>query len=218
MKGLILKDLYTLKPLLKAVAFFFVFFGIIGFLGKDAAYLNSSSSIICVLLCSWGVNCFSYDEYYHWDRFSVTLPCSRACIVLARYLIFLLLALAGLVFSLAFSFGITLVLSLPFSWGEFIASALGSLFMGLFLVSVMGPFAYRVSADKLRYVIFVVVLVPTLLLLLLYQLLRGPALNAIADWANRNLALVGVGVAAFSVLLFLGSLALSIRIFSQKEY
>lgn len=218
MKGLILKDLYTLKPLLKAVAFFFVFFGAIGFLGKDASYLNSSSSVICVLLCSWGVNCFSYDEYYHWDRFSVTLPCSRAQIVLARYLIFLLLALSGLVFSLIFSFGFTLVLSWPFSWGEFIATALGSLFMGLFLVSILGPFAYRVSADKLRYVLFVVILIPTLALLVLYQLVRGPVLDAIVDWADRNLALVGVGTAVFSVLLYLGSLALSVRIFSQKEF
>lgn len=95
MRGLILKDLLSLKGTLMILAVFVAFYAIIGFVGDNSSMVTGVLAIVIMMLPA---NSISYDEFYHWDRLVLTMPVSRKMVVQSKYLLCFLLAGFVLVF------------------------------------------------------------------------------------------------------------------------
>ena len=100
MKGLLLKEYYSMRPYLKKqVAVLFVFFIVFSvFSGSLVTLMPMILFFIGNLLLS----SFSLDEQAHWNSYALTLPVSPQNIIASKYILFL-----GSLF-ISFSFGTTI--------------------------------------------------------------------------------------------------------------
>ncbi len=89
MKGLLLKEFYSLIGLRNGL---FILLVIVAFSGwnemSDFVY-----TYIPMVLMMLAISSFSYDEYYHWDSYALTMPLDRKTLVQGKYVFVLLLFL-----------------------------------------------------------------------------------------------------------------------------
>lgn len=202
MKGLLRKDLYM------AAAYFRVFlvllgvFLVVGFFAKEAStFIVIYPMIIGMML---PVSLLSYDERFRWNRSCDAMPCSRAQVVSAKYLLTLISVL--LIFALTM-LGQCLRLGPDGRLDEL--AALAPLLLGLGLVgpALLLPIIFRLGVEKGRLAYFVAVGVVV----------------AVGVGVGRELdpaAPVSVPLAlpiAGSFLLFGLSWLLSIRLYEKRE-
>lgn len=93
MKGLLLKDFYIIRSGLLILLLTFVF------IGAGMSFVISSwvlLVIFTVTLSFQSAVTVQTDKSSQWDRFSVTLPVSRKQTISSKYVMYLLLSLAGL--------------------------------------------------------------------------------------------------------------------------
>ena len=204
MTGLILKDLLYLKRtgriLLALAAFYLVVFLTTS---SENAASGLLSGIVVMLTVILSVNAFAYDELAKWRLYEGSLPVSKNKIVLARYLLALIfsagLTLLSLLLELFSGLTPEAAMILWVSWGA-----------ALLLCAVLFPAVYKFGTQKARFLLIVIVLLPTLGLALLRQM-NLPALNEAA--LERWLPLFPLLAAAAYLLSFW----LSCRIFRKKE-
>ena len=204
MTGLILKDLLYLKRtgriLLALAAFYLVVFLTTS---SENAASGLLSGIVVMLTVILSVNAFAYDELAKWRLYEGSLPVSKNKIVLARYLLALIfsagLTLLSLLLELFSGLTPEAAMILWVSWGA-----------ALLLCAVLFPAVYKFGTQKARFLLIVIVLLPTLGLALLRQM-NLPALNEAA--LERWLPLFPLLAAA----AYLFSFWLSCRIFRKKE-
>lgn len=92
MKGLLIKDFYVIRDSLFTLLVIFIAIGV------GLAFLISPFVLItiaAITLSMQTVTTIQNDKSTQWDRFSATLPISRAQIVESKYLIYLLLSMTG---------------------------------------------------------------------------------------------------------------------------
>lgn len=100
MKGLLRKELLALKSTFSILVIFVLVYAIIGVMGDNSSMV---SGVLAVILMMLPANSISYDEFYHWDKYALTMPISRQKIVQSKYLLCFLL------------FGLFLVVGVTFS-------------------------------------------------------------------------------------------------------
>ena len=96
MKGFIIKDLLNLKKSFQTMIFLFAAFLIFSISMKTPTYL---ASMITLMLTMTSVSSFTYDDYSKWEKFGRSLPVTKKQIVLSKYLLTLIMALAGSIIS-----------------------------------------------------------------------------------------------------------------------
>ena len=82
MKGLILNDLLSIRRMLKTLAGIFLIFMVAWAVGGQPA---TGAMMLCIMGASYILNLFSYDEFYHWEKYLRVLPVSTKQVVLSRY-------------------------------------------------------------------------------------------------------------------------------------
>lgn len=101
MKGLLRKDILSLKGTFAILAVFMLVYAAIGVVGNNGSMLTAVLAIVIMMLPA---NSISYDEFYHWDRYVLTMPVSRKMVVQSKYVLCFLLVgfmlVVGTVFSL----------------------------------------------------------------------------------------------------------------------
>ena len=100
MKGLLRKDLYMMKNTFGTLVAFMLVYAVIGYYGANASMLSAILAIIIMMLPA---NSISYDEFYHWDRYVLTMPVSRRMVVQSKYVLCLLLVLFAMLVGILFS-------------------------------------------------------------------------------------------------------------------
>lgn len=93
MTGLLKKEFFQLKRLLRSLMMLFLFFIVYTFLVKDIGWITFVPAIIIVNTC---LSMFTYDRYSRWDCFVRCLPVSKKTIVTARYAAMLLISLGAM--------------------------------------------------------------------------------------------------------------------------
>lgn len=88
MKGLLRKELLALKSTFSILVIFVLVYAIIGVMGDNSSMV---SGVLAVILMMLPANSISYDEFYHWDKYALTMPISRQKIVQSKYLLCFLL-------------------------------------------------------------------------------------------------------------------------------
>lgn len=160
MKGLILKDLITLKSYGKSLLMIFLLFLVLGL--SSGSPLSGAMMVMPISIMAAYVT-FSYDKLSNWDCYANTMPLKRKDIVLARYAVTLILCLLFFIASL-FSYLFSAVIMHDFSELNLILPTYCVL-MGIImiLVSLILVLNYKVGPDKSRLALILIFIIPSIL-------------------------------------------------------
>lgn len=141
MGGLLRKDLLLLRDIGKQFAFIFIFFAVCDFFSIGQFGFCRSFGMVAVLITS--INLISYDEYYHWDKYSFALPVSKHQLVQTKYI--MLLGLTTFVFVLVFILELFLEEN---GWQAALLTIFVAYALELLAAAISLPLVYRFTARK----------------------------------------------------------------------
>lgn len=201
MKGLIRKDLYMAWAYLKVFLGFILLFLIVGGISGENDFYLIYPMIIGMIL---PVSLVSYDERFKWNIACDALPCSRAQVVSAKYL--LTLMAVGVIFLLTMlAQGLRLAASGDLSPLRQLAGVLIPL--GLLGPALLLPVIFWLGVEKGRLLYFVLVGMVCALGVMLGSDM-SERLAVLPDW----LAIVG------SLLLYAASWLLAVRLYEKRDF
>lgn len=202
MKGLMLKDFLNLKKQWVIIILLLVFYSIFSVASQSPQMVGFAVLLLSIILSS---SLFAYDEQSKWDRYALTLPVTRAKIVLSRYLFFLLFIAVLTLFSILLNAGMGIPTGNALLSSAFFASA------SLLLIAVFFPFLFRFGAERARFLMAALTIIPIIGITLLAQMHLLPEDLSALDSALPFALLTGP-------VSFVLSLLLSIRIYRRKEF
>lgn len=218
MSGLLWKDILVSRKNLKFYVIFLLAYFALAVLGIfDVTFVTSFSTVILMMV---PVSTFSFDEAAKWDRFARSFPLEPRTVVGARYLFTMLILAVVAAFSAVCALLLAGLGIGDASLVENIASILGSMGAGLFIVDVMLPLCYKLGPERARPYLFAVIFIPFIVLFLLLRF--GHDLGLSLEFLNRLPELNALGVIALLPLAGLTCLGLSFliscRIVDRKEF
>ncbi len=209
MMGLILKDYYALKNyLLKQLLVGLAVCLVVSVIIESAGFLPI---MLMLMTVNASISAFAIDESAKWDGYALTLPLTRAQIVLARYLFaagsLLLTGAVGAVLGV-------LLDNIVFHAGalEVLGATVG-IFLVYLLMSVLSlPVYYKMGVEKARLITILLYLVP-------FAIFVGilPSID-LAFLESLPLGWIAAGFAAAVLLLAVLSCLLSVRIYRGREF
>lgn len=211
MKGLLLKDLYTLKGYAKQYAITFVL------LTGWAVYMKNMSFLVIYAIVLGGMlvlSTLSMDESAHFDRWSITTPAGVKGMIREKYVLLLLLVAAGT----AAGFLLNLVLAVllggmgSFEWEGLIIT--GMLF--IIAYAVMLPVNFKLGVEKARYVYIGTILGAAVILTGAFKLIEFSG-RPLEEMKGNSLVLIIVSVAVCVLALFL-SYSVSLKMVRNREW
>lgn len=214
MIGLIKKDVLLMQSYLKNLLLITAIFSGLSLINENYSFLAVS------LPCMFSILCFtliSYDDYYHWDAYSLTLPIDSKDSVRSKYIVSTCLLAFGTILGTALSFAVITVKDLSVPGKEVFLTAFAGFFTASVLMSLMYPIAYRFGTDKGRFVIFGIFAGISIFIVLLGKTLMNTTLRlqSIADFftGSGKYLLIPLILIIISV-----SYCISCKIFTRKEY
>lgn len=203
MKGLILNDLFSIRRLLKTIAIVYLIFMVAwGVAGQPQA----AAMMLGIMSVSYMVNVFSYDEFYHWQKYQKVIPLSARQVVLARYLTFGITSLATLVLGLVY------LLVMQVSLFEIGTVLMGTAAMQIYSMAVIVPISYKLGVTKGRMLQLLVMLVPAGIFIGMIAILDQEFSKF-----SIGIELIFGGIFLVLVLGLLLSIRISIQIVRKKE-
>lgn len=203
MKGLILNDLFSIRRLLKTIAIVYLIFMVAwGVAGQP----QTAAMMLGIMSVSYMVNVFSYDEFYHWQKYQKVIPLSARQVVLARYLTFGITSLATLVLGLVY------LLVMQVSLFEIGTVLMGTAAMQIYSMAVIVPISYKLGVTKGRMLQLLVMLVPAGIFIGMIAIL-----NQEFSRFSIGIELIFGGIFLVLVLGLLLSIRISIQIVRKKE-
>ena len=202
MKGLILKDFLNLKKQWVIIILLLVFYSIFSAASQSPQMAGFAVLLLSIILSS---ALFAYDEQSKWDRYALTLPVTRAKIVLSRYLFLLLFIAVLTLFSILLDAGMGVPAGNALLFSAFFASA------SLLLIAVFFPFLFRFGAERARFLMAALTIIPIIGITLLARMHLLPEDPSALDPALPFALLAGP-------VSFVLSIFLSIRIYRRKEF
>lgn len=151
MKGLLLKDLYTLGKQMKLFFLFIVVFAVAPGLSLSAFAIMYASMLPMTAL--------AYDERSKWDTLAAMMPYSVTELVFSKYLLGYLMTLFAALCSLAAQFVINLFQHTPANREELFALPIVVCIALLFL-AISLPFLFKLGVERGRLT-FIVLLAAT---------------------------------------------------------
>ena len=205
MKGLIINDIFSIRKVLKSVAFVFVLFMVMWGLMDQAA---SGALMIGIMSASYMLNLFSYDEFNHWEQYMANLPVTRTQVVLARYATYRLTSLVSTGISAIY------MLVMRVAPEEFLMVLIALLCMQTYSAAVLIPPAYKLGVQKGRVLYVLLMFIP-------FGIFLG-VLAMVFDNGGHTVPQLAIGIFAAMLALFVVGTAVSIRIsihiVSRKQY
>lgn len=205
MKGLLLKDFYTLGKSLRMFLVLILIF---------ACMPGSNMAIFAVVYASLlPVTALSYDERCKWDTLAAMSPYSPAEMVISKYL----LGYIGILFAAALALTVHAVYGLFSASPDtgYISSIAGGAVSGLLIIALTMPAMYKFGVEKGRIAFFVILAVT-------FGAVAG--LSALADKGELTRFSLqmgtGTGIVILLAVLLLNvlSILLSIRFYSRREF
>ena len=216
MKGLILKDIYSIRITQKTYVLLFLFLCVFGYLMKSPGYVGT----MCIVVFATVVlSLFNADQYYHWDTYAAALPLGKRIIVRSRYMLIIVMTLGLAVFT-AIMTGATAAL-LGMSVSEQVISSVSMCMIIPIFSGIIIPVIYKLGVEKGRVIFMMLFLIPFLVLTLLKDLIQGTAVEKLLVNLQQNpngqVIIAGI-LLAVSIMVLAVSYMISIRIYSNKEF
>jgi hypothetical protein len=211
MMGLLLKDLYVLKKYAKQVAFSLLFFLAFSVYLKSPAYLVG---MIVMMTTSMVITSMSYDEAVKWNKYALTMPLIKKDIVQSKYLLLLLVTLAGTVVS-----GVAgLIVAVAMKWGDYMGIVIAAgvvLLIAITLFSILLPIIIKYGVEKARLIMVAIFVAPTFLIMGFAKLMDK--LNVSAP-SLETIKMLGYASPFIALLIVFISYQISMAIFNKKEF
>lgn len=207
MKGLIIKDLLNLKKSLKTMLFLFPAFLLFSISMETPTYLIS---MITLMLTSVSVSSFTYDDYSKWEKFGRSLPVTKKQIVLSKYLLSVILAIAGLLLSCVYIF-IWQVFKPTSGLLEITAIILTMFSVTLFFTGTAMPLIYKFGVEKYRIINFAICGAIFLVFAIVFSVYDASMLS------ESIVKVIVLCLPIFAILFFIVSYNISCRIYSKKD-
>lgn len=209
MKGLILKDFYTMSSTLKIYAFLIlVYVAVFGIMENNPV----SAIMVSTLVISMSpVTALAYDEQSKWDKMARTAPVSAKEIVVAKYIFSLLMAVAAAVFS---TLAIIIVDKFRNTSDCLIAMVMAIL-LAMFYHSLLFPTIYKFGTTKGRIYTMLIMFIPAILVALFSFV--GFWTSAVIIMLTDYGELCAAAIVLLIVLMYIGSVGLSVKIYKNKD-
>ncbi|MEA4988154.1 MAG: ABC-2 transporter permease [Anaerovorax sp.] len=214
MKALILKDLFNIKKQGKFIFGVVLIYGLIGMF-LDVNFLGPFLIILCLIL---PINTFSFDKYSKWDNYALTLPVTRAQLVISKYLLGLSLAIfAILINSVFYLISYLIPGSQPIQIEAHLIFCYSILFASLICFSILFPFVFKLGIEKSRIVLFVIFLIHSISITLFPELfdLIEDKFGFLVQYSFVFIILVSL---VMLISIFTLSICISIGILNKKDF
>lgn len=152
MKGLLVKDFYLLFQR-KQTIFLFLAISIVMGISTDGSFILGYLSFLSVLIA---LSTISYDDADNGMMFLMTLPVSRKCYALSKYVFGILFGIAVWAGAIVLMLVMNVLKGIPGSASENIVSALVFLTIPVILLDLMIPLQLKFGPEKSRIVILVI--------------------------------------------------------------
>lgn len=212
MKGLLLKDFYTLKSTIKIYAGMIILYRIIGAETGNTSLLYTFFVLACAII---PMTAIAYDDRCTWNSYTAVLPVSKTQVALSKYLLGML-CLAFCVVCDTFAFFV----SNKINPVEFTAALISASCTAVIYMSITIPVVYKMGAEKSRLAILVVMLLPAAVIFggMYIALKLGWHINAteqLMETILRNGLLI---LSVASLLVLAASMAVSVSIYKKKDF
>ncbi len=219
LKGLIVKDLQTIKSYKSTVIYMVIIFVVCAFFNKEVTSFLPIFMPLCFEML--GISSFSYDNLAKTDKYILTFPLTKKEIVKARYIYILIITLLGTLLGFVLTVITQGIKTSNMFDKEFlcniVATIIGSLSAILFLQAFQIPIMYKFGAEKGRIIqmIMIVALMIgiSLIVTTLMKFFNISLDNFIVMLKDYIIAILGVSV----IILYTLSFAISCKIYEEKE-
>ena len=203
MKGLLLKDIYTLTKQMKLFIVILVLFSLVpGY--SMAAFAICYSAMM-------PITALAYDERAKWDKLAAMMPYSASDIVISKYMLGSICALFATLLSLIGGIGYAVFKNTPVD-DKALMILLPLLCIALIIQSINLPLMFKIGVEKGR-ILFVMITVVTVL----GGVALSENLKTIPDFFQTNLLTVLLAGIAVTVFLCALSALISIKIYKNRE-
>ena len=203
MKGIVVKDLLTLKSSMKTVVLIVILFGFMG-AKSGSAYMSTFASVYAAIL---PMTCMAFDERSRFNRYAVIMPVNLRDIVLSKYVVGLILAVAATVVAVA----MTAVAG--GSIGETVAASIA---IPMVYHSILLPLMFKFGVEKSRIIILAGVVVPAVGISFLEESGRlSGVINALGSVQVSSSLAYGAMVL---IVIYTASVLISLAVCRNKEW
>lgn len=217
MKGLILKDLLTLKNQMRNIMIIIIGFIILSIMMENYFYISFIIPFYIVMLV---ISTFSYDELNNANTYIVALPYNRKTIVKARYYLSLMSIITSLLIGAILSL-VTPLLNPDMDFMSTFASSVATIIGVILVISLLMPCFYKFGVQKGRVILFIAIMAVSLLIGVILSLFENSTLK-IAEFfsalENTNYVILIAGAILIILLILYISYLFSCKIFKNKEF
>lgn len=214
MKGLFVKDI----ELMKQQKQFFILVVVMGVILNLAGSGSFATGYFTFVTAIFAITTISYDEFDNGLAFLMTLPVTRKQYVAEKYL--LGAGLTAVAWGIATITGVICkgVAELQGCLSETIIGSLIYIPLALLMLAVSLPLVIHFGAEKGRYIAMVMW---AIIFAVVYILIKtmGLSADAVDAWLNGlNRGMVLAGVVLFTVIVYMGSFGIGVRLMEKKEF
>lgn len=207
MKGLLLKDLFTLRKQGKVYLLLIVFYLFYSIFTKNVSMMSAMIAMLCAIA---PITTLAYDENCKWDRYALSMPISKKMMVLSKYVFGLLLILISMVIVAPLSMVVVTYTGEMAFKPAFIILLMVNAIAVLF-ISVLLPLLFKFGVEKGRLLMFVIFFIPMAIAYVYKKTNLGLP-------SKETLTSLGYLSPLLLLIIFLISIAISIRIYEKKEF
>ena len=217
MKGLFVKDIELMKQQ-KQFFILVVVMGVILNLAGGSGSVSFATGYFTIVTAIFAITTISYDEFDNGLAFLMTLPVTRKQYVAEKYL--LGAGLTAAAWGIATITGVICkgVAELQGCLSETIIGSLIDIPLALLMLAVSLPLVIHFGAEKGRYIAMVMWVI---IIAVVYVLIKtmGLSADAVGAWLNGlNRGMVLAGVVLFTVIVYMGSFGIGVRLMEKKEF
>lgn len=203
MRGLLLKDIYTIVKQLKVFLLIIIIFACL-----PGYYSLSAFAIVYASMLP--ITAVAYDERSKWNRLAAMMPYSVKSLVFSKYILGYLMVAAAAMISVAAQLVLTAVTGSAYGIGE-VQELICVICIAIFLLSVNLPLMFRFGVEKGRLT-FIILTVVTVMLLFSVK-------DKVLVWlagAGFSASTAFAALVVFAVLSNLASFYLSLKFHKGK--
>ena len=203
MKGIVIKDLLTLKSSMKTVVLIVILFGFMG-AKSGSAYMSTFASVYAAIL---PMTCMAFDERSRFNRYAVIMPVNLRDIVLSKYVVGLILAVVATVVA------VVMTAVAGGSIGETVAASIA---IPMVYHSLLLPLMFKFGVEKSRIIILAGVVVPAVGISFLEESGRlNGVINALDSVQVSSALAYGAMVL---IVIYTASVLISLAVCRNKEW
>ena len=217
MKGLLIKDLYTIAGYGKQYGIVFLFMAVWSAVTKSISFLTMYTILLGGMLI---LSTLSIDENAHFNRYALTMPVSRRTLLIEKYIALVLFIGVGSLFTCLIVGGAA-AMHLSDGKEELVMILVMTTFF-LLSYSITFPIIFKYGIEKSRYIYILVTMVMALVVIggasaLKLEMVSESVMRAGIPAFAAVLTLLGICTVIDAVAVFL-SYRISLKIVKKREW